>query len=204
MLRLVLILMVGSCINACTYQYAVNTTEETLQHARLKSQYTVKRQSDWIIHSKTVVSLAYPVQTHSTNMPRNLATLYDALGLALKQVFPAYTSAQNTVSLDEAFEFAAQNNSEILFWPSLVLSENRLNTERELREGKTLSDAQSYGPDRAVFQVLIYEVRTRRLIDVGHIKSRGRMFAPNESLPLDLFRDAARSYVLSITGKSVS
>ncbi len=203
-MRQFLVLFIAFCLNACTYQYVMNTAETSLQHARITPKFTVKRQSDWVVHPTTVVSLAYPVQTQSKNMPRNLATLFDSLDLALRQSFPAFSSLQQSTNLDEAFHFATQNNSAILFWPNLVSSQNNLNTLQELKEQKALSDAESYGTDKAVFQVLIYEVRTRRLIDIAHVKSRSRMLAPNDTLPLDLFRDAAVVYVQSITGKTVS
>ncbi len=191
-------------LNACTYQYTVATADKTLEYARLKNNFTVNRNADWVVHGNTVITLAHPVQVQSKSMPRNLHTLYQSLDIALKQVFPSYSTHSESVSLDEALQLAKADSSELLFWPSLVLVENKLNTEQELREGKALSDAQSYGPDRAVFQVLIYEVRTKRLIDVGSIVSRGRMFAPNDSLPLDLYRDAAKHYIHAITGKNAS
>ncbi len=191
-------------LNACTYQYTVATADKTLQYARLKENFSINRNADWIVHGNTAITLAHPVQVQSKNMPRNLHTLYQSLDIALKQVFPSYSTHSQSVSLDKALELARSDSSELLFWPSLVLVENKLNTEQELREGKALSDAQSYGPDRAVFQVLIYEVRTKKLIDVGSIVSRSRMFAPNDSLPLDLYRGAARHYIHAITGKKAS
>ncbi len=191
-------------LNACTYQYTAATADKSLQYARLKDKFSVNRNADWVVHSNTAITLAHPVQVQSKNMPRNLHALYQSLDIALKQVFPTYSTHIQAVSLDEALQLAKADASELLFWPSLVLVENKLNTEQELREGKTLSDAQSYGPDRAVFQVLIYEVRTKRLIDVGSIVSRGRMFAPNDSLPLNLYRDAALHYIHAITGKKAS
>ncbi len=194
-------LLVLLLLNACSYQYFLNTADESLQRARIKSNYVIERKSDWVIHSNTAVTLVQPVHIKSKVMPRNLYSLYQALDLSLKQAFPAYSTHSGAVTLDEALNLAQRDASELLFWPTLVSIENKINTEQELREGKDLNNLSSYGPDRAVFQVLIYEVRTRHLLDVGSVRSRGRMLAPNGSLPLDLYPDAANRYMLAITGQ---
>lgn len=188
-------------LNACSYQYFMNTADESLQLARIKSNFAIERKSDWVIHSSTAVTLAHPVHIQSKVMPRNLYRLYQALDLSLKQAFPSYSTHSEAATLDEALNLAVLDASELLFWPALVSIENKVNTEQELREGKDLNDLSSYGPDSAVFQVLIYEVRTKRLLDIASVRSRGRMLAPNGSLPLDLYPDAANHYILTITGQ---
>lgn len=201
---LLLCTLVLASLNACTYDYFLNSADTHLQRARLKSNYMVKRESDWIVHPRTAVTLARPIHIQSKIMPRNLTFLYQSLDLSLKQAFPSYSTHLNTVTLDQALSLAKVDKSELLFWPALVSTENNLNTERELREGPDLSDSSRYGPDRVVFQVLIYEVRTGRLLDLASVHSRSRMFAPNDSTPIDLYQDAAMRYTQVITGKQAS
>ncbi len=199
--RAIIICSALSFLNACTYQYARETTDNSLQLVGLQSAYSVDRDAQWVLHSATGVALARPHHIQARPMPRHLTQMHHALDFALQQAFPDYAALDEAVSLDAALMRAKSLGKELLFWPELVRSENKLNTSQELIEGQSLNPDQDYGTDRIVFHMRIYEIRTQRLLDVGRIIARGRFFAPENSAPTDLFEQAALEYVKAITGK---
>ena len=198
-----LVYVVIACLfmSACTRQYAYNTADTSLQVARLKASFSVERSAQWVVHSATSVALARPQHVQDAVMPRHLTHMHQALDLSLRQAFPDYIALNEASALDSALRQGLRHRKELLFWPELIRSENKLNTKQELIEGQSLNPEQDFGPDRVVFQMRIYEVRTKRLLDVGQIVARGRFFAANDSVPMDLFEQAAREYVAAITGK---
>lgn len=191
-------------MTACTSQYTAQLASQALTDVHLKSSYKIDRQSEWVIHSTTAIFLAWPSQLEDSETQargRHLDSLFASLRLGLEQAFPAFHCAQRALSLPEAFVLAEQASSGLLFWPKLVAVENRLNSPQELVEGRALHPGSQYGNDAAVFQVLVYEVRTRRLIDVATVFSRSHLFADTDSQAINLLDQAVKHYVYTITGK---
>jgi len=125
--------------------------------------------------------------------------LHHTLSLALKQTFPSLSVSASRSNLLTSLELAREAGSELLIWPRLVEVNDRLNTYREVNEGSALHPQRALGLDKVLFQVLIYEVRTHRLIDVANVRSQSRFLASNTSVPLDLFEQAVNHYVLEIS-----
>lgn len=195
--------MSSGCLLGCTTAYVSSVTEQALSEARLKSSYSVERNAEWIVHANTPIFLAWPADIKSTSRTRNLFNLYQSLDFTLKQTFPAYTTGQHRSHLQEWFSEAATRGSELLFLPKLVTTENNLSSRQEILEGSALHSDKKMGTDKAVFQVLIYEVGTQKLIDVATVSSRSHLFSSKVQLPLDLFEQAAYFFAEAITGKNL-
>lgn len=187
----------------CTSQYFAQVSSDVLKDIRLAPDYRVERNAIWSVNSQTSIFLAKPVALLRQERRRHLLRLYQSLHFSLQQTFPDYHTHQRSLSLAEAFNHALAHDTELLFWPQLIVSENNLNSVQEMVEGTTLHSGTKYGPDVVVFQVLIYDVKTRQLIDIGTVFSRARIFADNESLPLDLIHKATIHYLKAITGRNV-
>lgn len=190
-------------VSGCTAAYVAEVSHNVLKDIRLASNYRVERNAQWSINSQTTVFLAKPVDVLQQDRHRNLLTLYKSLHFSLQQTFPGYQTHQSSLSLTQAFNNALNHDSELLFWPQLVVSENNLNSVQEMIEGKSIHSDAKYEPDVVVFQVLIYDVKTRNLIDIGTVFSRAKLFAANESLPVDLIHKATIHYLKVITGRNV-
>lgn len=190
-------------LSACTAEYAADVAATSLERVRLKSHFKVERRVTWTVPAATRVYLAPPEDLRPGPRHRNIRALRRSLDLALRQAFPAYDTINAAATLKQALEAAARGGGDLLFLPKLVVAQNNLNSEREIAEGRPLHPTASYAPDRTFFQVLIYEVRSGLLLDVANVSGRGRMFAPDGELPLDLYRAAAREYVYAITADRV-
>lgn len=190
---------------SCTYQYTTDVATDTLEKAYLKSKFTIDRNSDWLVHVNTPVALAGAQHIQGRSMPRNIASLNAALDLSFRKLFPNFSSVELRVDSDlgSMFEQAQNQKRELLFVPSVISVEDRLNTQRELMEGQELHPEKDYGLDQVVFQMLIYEVRTKKVIDTAIVTSRSRYFAGNASIPQDLYRQASSEYLSVVTGKPI-
>lgn len=201
MQKITLAALMAIFLCGCTTQYVGEVTDESLQSARLKSKVLVERSADWVIHDSNHVYLAEPQDIESQKRVRHLQQLASALDGALQRAFPFYSRQVSSQTLDESLFAAKTIRADLLLWPQLISTENRLNTTEELAEGQSLNPDKRYGTDRAVFKISIYEVRSSKLVDTVFISSRGRMFAGNDSIPADLFEEAALKFVDMLVGK---
>lgn len=187
----------------CTTAYVSNISGKALSDVRLKSHFAVERNAEWLVHANTPIFLAQPIDIKSKHRHRHIFRLYRSLDFTLQQTFPAYATNQGDQNLSKIFEVAVNNGSELLFLPKLVTTENNLSSRQEIIEGNSLHPNQNVGADKAVFQVLIYEVRTKKLIDIATVSGRSHIFSSSIQLPLDLFQQAAFYFTHAITGKNL-
>jgi len=187
--------------SSCTPEYTAELTLRTLSTVRLASKHQVQRNRLWSLHTNTPIFLAGPLDRYNTKNARHLVALHSALDRNLQQVFANYSVSPAVHNLEDAIVAARRQRSELLLLPVFLSSTNKLNTRREIIEGSGVRHDRSYGADRVLFQVQLYEVRTGELLDVATVTSRSRMLEKNEALPQDLFERAAREYVKSISGR---
>ncbi len=166
-------------------------------------KHAVYRDAPWLISRDTAIFLNQPkaMDTRSTQWRRTLTRFSDELDLSLRQVFPYFNSSETNLTLSDSFSRARRSGSKLVFIPKLIHSENHLNSFQELSEGKSLHPEKDIWPDKVAFQVLIYEVRTEKLLDVATIYSRSRFFASDRDQALDLFEPALSELVFRLTGK---
>ncbi|MFL0809251.1 MAG: DUF4823 domain-containing protein [Agarilytica sp.] len=196
-------------LSACTHQYVSHVSSDTLEKAYLKSKFSVDRNREWLVDVNTPIALAPAVHIQGRSMPRNVSALNAGLDITFRQLFADFQLIENnsthvkpTTRLDVLLQSARELKRDLLFVPSILLVEDRLNTQQELMEGQELHPDKDYGLDRVVFQVLIYEVRTGKIMDTALVTSRSRFFASNKSVPQDLYRKASVTFLNKFTGKT--
>ena len=188
-------------LSSCTASYTKDLVQKSLADLNLASEHRVERDAMWVVSAKTPVYLIKPVAIDSRKHTRALNILYSELDVALQRAFPDYQTINQELTLAQAFMMAKAQGSDLLFFPKLVAIENNLNTNHEIQEGRGLHPEKTMAPDRTTLQVLIYEVRTQRLIDVSILRSHNRLFSANGTEPSKLFHSAVVNYVRSISGK---
>lgn len=192
-LSLVTLTILG--LSACTSKYAASVWSDTTQKAALSERYTVTRNYEWVIHPHDSVYLLAAIDAQSPSRSRHLYQLDVAMREAVGQYFPNSVVSDSPRALTEALGKASMANKSLLFFPRLGAVEDKLNTREELVEGTSVRPQGEFGPDNALFQVHIYEVRTGKLLDISTVKARGKLFAGKNTLPTDLFKQGAEAFV---------
>lgn len=200
--RLIFLSLAVLALGACTSQYTSHLVKQSLKTVKVKDTHHLQRTNTWTINSTTPVFLAKAVSLSSLDddYPRTNLELHQQLKRTLSQTFPAFSSGERAVGLSEALTIARGAGSELLFIPKLIDRHNNLNSWQELSDGQKLHRDKRYGRDYLAVQVLVYEVRTSRLLDIATMKSHARIFAASGDHPKHLLHQAINHYVLSISG----
>lgn len=202
-------LVAASCVlqSGCTASYTGYLVQNGLTSTRLMNRHALERTSGWRLPSTTRIFLARPqyplmVEAHSSSLPRSRTQLHAALEQALAEGFPTTTVALQDLSQEEALLAAQLANSEILLFPRLLVYDDKRNHWQEISgSDDSLQAHRQLGRDRAIFQVLLLEVRTATLLDTLTVTSHQRMFA-RDTVPGELYRQAASEYVALLSGWS--
>lgn len=188
-------------LTACTPNYTKNLAANSLASVNLSNSHTHQRSADWVLHPTTPLCLNKSGNREAAVHNRSLIVLNQALVENLQQAFPDLTSAEANLPLDQAIKFARRKRCELLLNPALVRNKNNLNTALELNQGKELHPNREVKPDEVTISIEIYEARTGRLLDVAVLMSEQRYFTAKDKLPSDLYHEAIRRYVYSLTGR---
>ncbi|MFT5084338.1 MAG: hypothetical protein ACI9Y1_002392 [Lentisphaeria bacterium] len=189
-------------ITGCTAQYTRHILSQALADVNLAGEHQINRNVMWTVNAQTSVYLGKPVAIDAGEHGRALNVIYNELRMSLHQAFPELQTLDEDLTLAQAFLLASARGCDLLLFPKLVTLEDNLNTFQELQEGGSLHPGKVIAPDRIALQVLIYEVRTKRLIDVSTLKSHNNLFSNSE--PTKLFHKAVKRYVLALSGKRTS
>ncbi|PCK07975.1 MAG: hypothetical protein COA42_11630 [Alteromonadaceae bacterium] len=166
------------------------------------NNHKVHRNADWLLSPATRLYLNKPqyLLPDSQPLPRTMARFYHDLRTSMAMAFPGLHQSTQALSLETAFSEARLNGCELLVVPRLISKDDQLNTYQELSEGTMLHPDKRIARDSVMFQVIIYDVRSERLIDVATIKSKARFFSKSNSHALDLFTQAVNQYVKRLSG----
>lgn len=166
------------------------------------NNHYIHRNAGWLLSPGTRLYLNKPQMLLPSDqvLPRTMARFYSDLQASMATAFPALHVSGQALSLPGAFYEARLNGCEVLAVPRLIGKSDQLNTYQELSEGQMLHSDKRIARDSLKFQVLIYDVHSERLIDVGTIKSNARFFAADDSQAVDLFTQAVNQYVKRLSG----
>ncbi len=184
--------------SGCTSQYFASVWGETKQKAVLSDRFNVSRNYEWVIHPHDSIFLSAAIDSQTPKRSRHLYQLDLAMREAVAQYFPNSVSSEAPLTLAKALQKASIAGKSFLFFPRLGAVEDRLNTGEELVEGNSVRPQSEFGPDKALFQVHIYEVRTGKLLEVSTINARGKLFADKNTLPTDLFTQGAEVFASNL------
>ncbi|VUD47254.1 hypothetical protein TDB9533_00989 [Thalassocella blandensis] len=191
-------------LSACTANYTKSVVDSSLANINLADAHQSQRSADWVLHASTPMCLNKPSNRDEAVHNRSLIALHSALAQNLQQAFPSLTLAEASLPLDQAIKFARRSRCELLVNPALVKNKNHLNSTRELSEGKDLHPGREVKPDEVAISIEIYEARTGRLLDVAVLASEQKYFASHHKQPSDLYQDAVKRFVYSLTGRQPS
>ena len=194
-LILVTALVANVMLSGCTSQYVGSVWKQSTQKVALTERYTVSRHYEWVVHPHDSVYLSAVTDTQTPKRSRQTYQFDLAMREAVSQYFPNSVAGTSELSLADALNAARLAGKSLLFFPRLGAVEDKLNTGEELIDGKSVNPHGEFGPDKAFFQVHIYEVRTGKLLDVSTVKARGKLFAGKNTLPTDLFSDGAQAFI---------
>lgn len=200
------ILLVALVSTGCTFNYLSSVTEQTLKNLALKENFTIERRGKWQLNPESKVLIVNTRQVPAkeygvTRQYRRANTqLFTSLHRSFSQGFPNFIAKDNNYSMSQALNIAQQNRVDILIYPSLIDLDNGINTWSEMQEGDIPHQDKYFGPDVSQFQLFVLDVKTRKLLDVIHVKGRGRFFAESNSLPIDLLDKATREVAITLFG----
>lgn len=215
-----LIFTVVALCGACTSQYTASVFSKSMSAIKLNQHYDLVRKEPWVIASNThvlVMKFEYSqhqldaretklnatdeaqwIEANQTLSPRLNSAMFQALQKSLITRF-SRVSVTQTSSVEMAMVSAKQKGAQILLVPSVMESNDSLNTQLEINEGR-IASGRSFAVDSSIIRIAAFEVTTGKLVDLASVKAKGRFFAPEHESTLDLAQKAAQVYVNAISG----
>ncbi|WNO11395.1 DUF4823 domain-containing protein [Teredinibacter sp. KSP-S5-2] len=199
-------ILVALVLSGCSFNYVSSVTDQTLKTLALKENFTIERRGKWQINREAKILVVSTTQVPAkeygvTSQYRRANTqLFASLNRSFSQGFPNFVAKDSKHSMNQALNLAWQNRADILIYPLLIDLKNGINTWSEMQEGDVPHSDKYFGPDVSQFQLFVLDVKTRKLLDVIHVKGRGRFFAESNSLPIDLLDKATQQVAVTLFG----
>lgn len=169
-----------------------------LGDAGLLNHYRIQRSSTWVLQSDSKLYIAQghflPIG-HAYARPNVVAE--EAFAAAV-EVFPIVRRAQQPLGLEEALTEAGGYGYDYLLYTRFASAEDAVGSVEQWEESGQWGDV---GLDRAVLQVMVFEVGTRHLVDYAKIETRGGFLQFYKASPDDLLRPPLQDYTGQLLGR---
>lgn len=193
---------------SCSSQGNKNSMAQALAAASMLKKQTTRRTSSWVLSPETRISLAQ-ASPHKKLDTQHLARTHNALNQVLFKEFVRFFP--HTDTLDNGTEHiflmakqkAFQGESELLVVPTLLVSENNINSVKELNEYRNFESKHKVSADKLVLQLAIYESYSSQLIENVTIESSGGRMSFRRANPASMLAPAIRQYLETITAERV-
>ncbi len=200
MRKIVILLLayIALMLEACTTQYISSTYQKTTEALSLADQHKLVRQANWRLSTQTsllLVKPAYPYRSSSgkTEYHRARSALLSALEHALLEQYPSTQVELSALSLEQAIEASYRAGARILVYPQLMNYLDR--ADQSEGNAKAL-----FSKDKTRAQILLVDVYSGKIVDTALLESKSKVFNSSTNYASDLFNQAARDYVLQISG----
>lgn len=169
-----------------------------LGDAGLLNHYRIQRSSTWVLQSD---SKLYIAQGHFLPIGNPYArpnVVAEEAFAAAVEVFPIVRRAQQPLGLEEALAEARSYGYDYLLYTRFASAEDAVGSVEQWEESGQWDDV---GLDRAILQLMVFEVGTRHLVDYARIETRGGFLQFYKASPDDLLRPPLQDYTGQLLGR---
>ncbi|WP_341705928.1 DUF4823 domain-containing protein [Halopseudomonas sp.] len=189
------ILVLAGCMKPSDMQ---DQASYYLGDAGVLNHYRIQRSSTWVLQSDSKLYIAQghflPIG-HSYARPNVVAE--EAFAAAV-ELFPIVRRAQQPLGLEEALAEARGYGYDYLLYTRFASAADAVGSVEQWEESGQWEDV---GLDRAVLQVMVFEVGTRHLVDYARIETRGGFLQFYKASPDDLLRPPLKDYTGQLLGR---
>lgn len=189
------ILVLAGCMKPSDMQ---DQASYYLGDAGVLNHYRIQRSSTWVLQSDSKLYIAQghflPIG-HSYARPNVVAE--EAFAAAV-ELFPIVRRAQQPLGLEEALAEARGYGYDYLLYTRFASAADAVGSVEQWEESGQWEDV---GLDRAVLQLMVFEVGTRHLVDYARIETRGGFLQFYKASPDDLLRPPLKDYTGQLLGR---
>ncbi len=189
------ILVLAGCMKPSEMQ---DQASYYLGDAGVLNHYRIQRSSTWVLQSDSKLYIAQghflPIG-HSYARPNVVAE--EAFAAAV-ELFPIVRRAQQPLGLEEALAEARGYGYDYLLYTRFASADDAVGSVEQWEESGQWEDV---GLDRAVLQLMVFEVGTRHLVDYARIETRGGFLQFYKASPDDLLRPPLKDYTGQLLGR---
>lgn len=189
------ILVLAGCMKPSDMQ---DQASYYLGDAGVLNHYRIQRSSTWVLQSDSKLYIAQghflPIG-HSYARPNVVAE--EAFAAAV-ELFPIVRRAQQPLGLEEALAEARGYGYDYLLYTRFASADDAVGSVEQWEESGQWEDV---GLDRAVLQLMVFEVGTRHLVDYARIETRGGFLQFYKASPDDLLRPPLKDYTGQLLGR---
>lgn len=189
------ILVLAGCMKPSEMQ---DQASYYLGDAGVLNHYRIQRSSTWVLQSDSKLYIAQghflPIG-HSYARPNVVAE--EAFAAAV-ELFPIVRRAQQPLGLEEALAEARGYGYDYLLYTRFASAADAVGSVEQWEESGQWEDV---GLDRAVLQLMVFEVGTRHLVDYARIETRGGFLQFYKASPDDLLRPPLKDYTGQLLGR---
>ncbi|MEL0169570.1 MAG: DUF4823 domain-containing protein [Pseudomonadaceae bacterium] len=189
------IVMLSGCMKPSDMQ---DQASYYLGDAGLLNHYRIQRSSTWVLQSD---SKLYIAQGHFLPIGNPYArpnVVAEEAFAAAVEVFPIVRRAQQPLGLEEALAQARSYGYDYLLYTRFASAEDAVGSVEQWEESGQWDDV---GLDRAILQLMVFEVGTRHLVDYARIETRGGFLQFYKASPDDLLRPPLQDYTGQLLGR---
>lgn len=169
-----------------------------LGDAGVLNHYRIQRSSTWVLQSD---SKLYIAQGHflpvGNPYARPNVVVEEAFAAAV-EVFPIVRRAEQPLGLEEALIEARSYGYDYLLYTRFASAEDAVGSVEQWEDSGRWEDL---GLDRAVLQLMVFEVGPRHLVDYARIETRGGFLQFYKASPDDLLRPPLQDYTGQLLGR---
>ncbi|WP_321347612.1 DUF4823 domain-containing protein [Halopseudomonas oceani] len=189
------IIMLSGCMKPSDMQ---DQASYYLGDAGVLNHYRIQRSSTWVLQSD---SKLYIAQGHFLPVGNPYArpnVVAEEAFAAAVEVFPIVRRAEQPLGLEEALTEARSYGYDYLLYTRFASAEDAVGSVEQWEDSGRWEDL---GLDRAVLQLMVFEVGTRHLVDYARIETRGGFLQFYKASPDDLLRPPLQDYTGQLLGR---
>jgi hypothetical protein len=181
---------------ACTPQHTQQTAQRWLEQTGLATDHQVRRDHSWVLPTQARIYLAYPSLTPlppSGPLHRTQWQLSQAFKQQLSLRFAGVVAAAEEESVGAALKSARSSGQDFLLYPQLTaISANPQAAEPDPEAGR----------NHVQCQLLVFDTRSKRLLDRLSINSEQGYFDLSRQEPQRLFAPAVARALERLVGEA--
>lgn len=179
--------LLNLCVG-CTFNHTVTNTQAVLTDLQLLSRPQVHGGRDWVVsrqsHWLVAVSTSAPDAESDYQMSR-------ALAAALRQEFAAVSLTAERLDVSAALKNAKSNGANFMVYPKYLYHGDGAYSVDEWQAAKS---EQSFGRDRVGVQLVIFDVRSAKMIDTVNITNQESWLPSIGSEPDAIFNEGFEKF----------
>jgi hypothetical protein len=186
---ILLLILVGLCLSACTYQYAAQSLDSFAQAVEIKPHYQIKRLRSIAVAGGDAVCVA-PIIFDEIEFQRQFDQQFFT---ALRARFASVNLLMNIEGQKSALDASRTQFCDLLFFPTIVRRDDKVWSVTEWGEMQT--DGSDLGTDRLQLQFSVWDVNSSQLLDAALVESRSAWLDLYASKSQDLIAGSIEEYL---------